>query len=93
MLTYESEHHGEFGQYRIVFAGLNEVDDPEIRAALREMYKRYNSSTIEPELQIASALQRGLFQESDVPEEAWPYLQNAMAFMHRNVGEDDVDDD
>ena len=60
---------------------------------LREMYKRYNSSTIEPELQIASALQRGLFQESDVPEEAWPYLQNAMAFMHRNVGEDDVDDD
>lgn len=41
LLSYESKHHGEFGQYRIVFAGLSETDDPDIRAALAEMYQRY----------------------------------------------------
>ena len=41
LLAYESQHHGEFGHYRIVFAGLSETDDPEIRAALARMYKRY----------------------------------------------------
>ena len=41
LLAYESKHHGEFGHYRIVFAGLNETDDPDIRAALARMYKRY----------------------------------------------------
>lgn len=42
LLDYESTHHGEFGLYRIVFAGLSETDDPEIRTALAEMYKRYH---------------------------------------------------
>lgn len=41
LLAYESEHHGEFGYYRIVFAGLSETDDPEVRAALADMYQRY----------------------------------------------------
>jgi AcrR family transcriptional regulator len=41
LLEYESRHHGEFGLYRIVFAGLSETDDPEIRGALADMYKRY----------------------------------------------------
>jgi AcrR family transcriptional regulator len=36
---YESEHLGEFGHHRIVFAGLSESDDPEIRAALGGMYR------------------------------------------------------
>lgn len=42
LLHYESTHHGEFGLYRIVFAGLSESDDPEIRAALGDMYRRYH---------------------------------------------------
>ena len=42
LLEYESTHHGEFGLYRIVFAGLSETDDPEIRDALAEMYRRYH---------------------------------------------------
>jgi len=42
LLDYESRHHGEFGHYRIVFAGLSETDDPEIRAALRRMYQRFH---------------------------------------------------
>jgi AcrR family transcriptional regulator len=43
LLEYEAAHHGEFGLYRIVFAGLSETDDPEIRAALRQMYRRFHA--------------------------------------------------
>ncbi len=42
ILAYESTHHGEFGFYRIVFAGLSETDDPEVREALRLMYTRFH---------------------------------------------------
>lgn len=41
LLAYEAAHHGEFGLYRIVFAGLSETDDPEISAALKRMYGRF----------------------------------------------------
>jgi AcrR family transcriptional regulator len=41
VLAYEAEHHGELGLYRILFAGLNETDDPEIREALRDSYRRF----------------------------------------------------
>ncbi len=41
VLHYESSHHGEFSHYRLVFAGLSESDDPEIRAALGSMFRRF----------------------------------------------------
>lgn len=41
LLAFESQHHGEFGHYRILFTGLSETDDPEIRAALRGMMLRF----------------------------------------------------
>jgi AcrR family transcriptional regulator len=41
LLDYEARHHGEFGHYRIVFAGLSETDDPDIRTGLAAMYERY----------------------------------------------------
>jgi AcrR family transcriptional regulator len=41
VLDYESVHHGEFGLYRVVFAGLSETDDPQIRSALRRMYLQF----------------------------------------------------
>jgi AcrR family transcriptional regulator len=41
LLEYESQHLGEFGLYRILFAGLSETDDPEIRAHLRSTYRRF----------------------------------------------------
>jgi AcrR family transcriptional regulator len=41
LLDYEASHHGEFGFYRIVFAGLSETDDPDVHDALRRMYKRF----------------------------------------------------
>lgn len=42
LLDHEASHLGEFGLYRIIFAGLNETDDPAIRAALGEMYRRFH---------------------------------------------------
>ncbi len=41
LLAYEAENLGKFGHHRIIFAGLNEIHDPEIRAALADMYRRY----------------------------------------------------
>lgn len=41
VLEYEAGHHGEFGHYRIIFAGLSETDDAEIQAALADVYRRY----------------------------------------------------
>ncbi len=41
ILDYESTHHGEFGLYRIVFAGLSETDDTDIAAALKRLYGRF----------------------------------------------------
>jgi len=41
LLAYESQHVGEFGHARIVFAGLSELDDPDIRKALARMYAKY----------------------------------------------------
>ncbi|MEZ5964869.1 MAG: TetR/AcrR family transcriptional regulator [Planctomycetota bacterium] len=41
VLEHESEHLGEFGFYRILFAGLSETDDPEIAAAMRSAYQRF----------------------------------------------------
>jgi len=43
VLAYEAEHHGELGLYRILFAGLSEFDDPEIRESLRTTYGRFQS--------------------------------------------------
>ncbi len=41
LLEYESRHHGEFGLYRIIFAGLSETDDAGISDALRRVYRRF----------------------------------------------------
>ena len=43
LLDYESHHHGEFGHYRIIFAGLSETDDPDIRKALRHVYGQFHT--------------------------------------------------
>jgi AcrR family transcriptional regulator len=39
-LAYEAEHLGEFGNYRLIFSGLAESDDEEIRGALAALYRR-----------------------------------------------------
>lgn len=41
LLRYEARHLGEHGLYRILFAGLGETDDADIRTALAETYGRF----------------------------------------------------
>lgn len=43
VLEHEATHLGEFGLYRILFAGLSETDDPEVAAALRDAYRRFHA--------------------------------------------------
>jgi AcrR family transcriptional regulator len=42
VLEHEAVHLGEFGLYRILFAGLSETDDPDIAAAMRSVYRRFH---------------------------------------------------
>ncbi|HWB55290.1 MAG TPA: TetR/AcrR family transcriptional regulator [Tepidisphaeraceae bacterium] len=43
ILDYESKHHGETGLYKVIFAGLTESNDPQIAAALRQMYCKFHA--------------------------------------------------
>lgn len=43
ILEFEAEHELRIGRRRIVFAGLSETDDPEIREALARMYEQFHS--------------------------------------------------
>lgn len=72
IVKYESQHQGEFGFYRIIFAALTETDDDEIRVALLNMYKRFHQL-------ICSQVKAGRGSgdlESDLPVEmaAWGLL-------------------
>jgi AcrR family transcriptional regulator len=41
ILEHEATHLGEFGLYRILFAGLSETDDAKITRALRRVYRQF----------------------------------------------------
>jgi AcrR family transcriptional regulator len=41
VLDHEATHLGEFGLYRILFAGLSEADDPAIAGALQRAYAQF----------------------------------------------------
>ncbi|MCA9212066.1 MAG: TetR/AcrR family transcriptional regulator [Planctomycetales bacterium] len=41
ILDFQSRDHGKMRLYRIVFAGLTESDDKEIRASLRKLYRKF----------------------------------------------------
>lgn len=43
VLDHEAVHLGEFGLYRILFAGLSETDDAGIKKALRSAYARFQT--------------------------------------------------
>ncbi len=46
ILAWEGEHRGESGLHRITFAGLSETDDPDIRSALQNMYRKFHTFII-----------------------------------------------
>ena len=72
ILDYETTHHGEFGRYRIIFAGLNEIDDPAIRAALSDMYQNFAGILKARILEHRRAL--GQSDEPDADSAAWALI-------------------
>jgi AcrR family transcriptional regulator len=85
LLEYESEHHGEYRLYRIVFAGLNEIDDPEICEALSGMYGRFHNFIRD---QLA-AHRRGMQKKvsSNVELLAWAFIGlGTMADITKELG-------
>ncbi len=85
LLEYESHHHGEYGQYRIVFAGLSETDDPDIRAALADMYQRYRRFLSEQI--VAHRSQRSSLTPPDAVLAAWAIVGlGTVANIGRELG-------
>lgn len=69
LLAHEGEHYGEHGLYRIVFAGLAEIDDAEIRRALRRMYRRFHEF-----VRDCIAAHRGTDADADADQLAWTVI-------------------
>ena len=72
LLKYEARHLGEFGHSRIIFAGLSETDDPDIRRALSRMYKHYQTFVVD---QVgAHRAARGQKKRADLALTAWAFV-------------------
>lgn len=70
ILEHQATRHGATGLYRIIFAGLNEVDDAEVRARLRALYRRFHRFVAEHVTEHRRA--RGLgADEADVALTSW----------------------
>jgi len=84
LLEYESRHLGEFGLYRIIFAGLSETDDPEIQAALRRMFQSFHE-------EIGGRIgehrrRRGSRSTVDIEQAAWAFVGlGLLANLSRDV--------
>lgn len=86
VLRYEATHHGEFGLYRILFAGLSETDDAEIRAALRRLYRRFHEF-VEHRIQEHHRLPGARPPVADPALLAWTILGlGTVANLGREVG-------
>ncbi len=72
LLEYESRHHGEFGLYRIIFAGLSETDDAGIREALRLVYRRFLSFIMRQVEAQGHGAERGEVLDSALA--AWAFI-------------------
>ena len=72
ILTWEGAHRGESGLHRITFAGLNETDDPEVREALRHMYRRFHRFVIKQVREHRESL--GLEDHPDAALSAWAVI-------------------
>jgi hypothetical protein len=68
LIEHESRNVGRGGLYRIVFAGLHEARDPDVRQALRDLYRRYHRL-------IADELRKGSGRpEAEADDAAWALI-------------------
>ena len=72
LLNYESEHFGELGNYIIIFSGLNDADDPDIKGALSRMYFRIHSFLVE--LITKYRVAAGKSDNIDVAMQVWSLI-------------------
>ena len=85
ILSHEAVHHGEFGLYRVLFTGLDEVDDDEVREHLRATYRRFQRYVRDRIVEHRSA--RGIEDGVDPEAAAWAILGlGTIASIGREVG-------
>ena len=72
ILAHEAEHHGEWGLYRILFAGLSETEDPEIHDRLRTTYLAFQRFVRDRIAEHRKA--RGARTSPDPELAAWAFL-------------------
>jgi AcrR family transcriptional regulator len=85
ILAHEAVHHGEFGLYRVLFTGLDEVDDDEVREHLRQTYRRFQRYIRDRIVEHRE--RRGLRGGVDPEAAAWAILGlGTIASIGREVG-------
>ncbi len=79
LLARQSRSRGESRLHRIVFSGLSEIDDPDIRAALGNHYRRFHKQLAE---YIRGHRQQRSISESSIDAEqiAWAIIGMASIF-------------
>ena len=85
ILDHEAVHHGEFGLYRVLFTGLDEIEDDEVREHLRRTYRRFHHFVRDriAEHRTARGIRGGLSPESA----AWAILGlGTIASIGRELG-------
>jgi AcrR family transcriptional regulator len=85
ILAHEATHHGEFGLYRVLFAGLDEVDDDEVKGRLRATYRRFHRYIRDRIVEHRAA--RGIRGGLDADAAAWAVLGlGTISNIGREVG-------
>jgi AcrR family transcriptional regulator len=85
ILAHEARHHGEFGLYRVLFTGLDEVDDDEVKGHLRATYRRFHRYIRDRIAEHRAA--RGLRGGLDPDAAAWAVLGlGTISSIGREVG-------
>jgi len=85
ILAHEATHHGEFGLYRVLFTGLDEVDDDEVRRHLRATYRRFQRYIRDRIVEHRAS--RGIRSGVDPDAAAWAVLGlGTISSIGREVG-------
>jgi hypothetical protein len=69
-----AEHFDEWREGKIDAFDLTELVHKYHQGPARELWKRYADRPM-VEMQVASAIARGILRREDVPEETWPYVE------------------
>ena len=83
LVAYEARHQGEFGFYRVVFTALVEADDPDIRAAIMGMYRRFHELIH----RLIDASREGANKLPELPADATAWAMIGLATVSNIVRE------